>query len=482
MDVRKLLVILVGLGLLIPQLRASASVRYNVVDLGTLGGSNSWAYAINDRGQIVGGSSSASGDSCAFVYDGTMHNLGTLGGSYSEAYGINSIGQIVGAASTTAGTVHAFFYDSKMQDLGTPSGTDQSEAHDINDSGQIVGGAWTSGLLSRAFLYDGTIHDLGTLGGDEAFAYGINNSGQIVGWACGYSNHDRAFLYDGTMQGIAEEGSGDIWGMSYAYCINNLGQVAGYYASSLHAFMYDGTMHDIGQLPGAWTTAALAINDHGWIVGRAVRGSDNHDNHAFVYDGTTMADLNGLIDHASGWTLTEAYGINDSGQIVGNGVNALGQSHAFLLTPVPEPSSVLCLGTALLSFAAVTRTKRRRTLILGAISVTSILILLTGAVIADEDVHIMNSEPGVAALSITSASITTTPPADYTYLPAFPRFFWSYGCVPISGAMIVGYYDNAGFPNMVRYPNGDDLVCQTGNYSRSGPTSRRRAGFLGSNY
>jgi hypothetical protein len=40
----------------------------------------------------------------------------------------------------------------------------------------------------------------------------------------------------------------------------------------------------------------------------------------------------------SGWVLYEAHAINDAGEIVGSGtIN--GQEHAFLLTPVPEPSA-----------------------------------------------------------------------------------------------------------------------------------------------
>ena len=46
-----------------------------------------------------------------------------------------------------------------------------------------------------------------------------------------------------------------------------------------------------------------------------------------------MTDLNTLISPTSGWTLTVAAAINDSGSIVGTGINAAAQTHAFLLTP-----------------------------------------------------------------------------------------------------------------------------------------------------
>jgi hypothetical protein len=46
-----------------------------------------------------------------------------------------------------------------------------------------------------------------------------------------------------------------------------------------------------------------------------------------------MVDLNNLLDPAAGWTLSNATGINDAGQVCGNGT-LNGQPHAFLLTRV----------------------------------------------------------------------------------------------------------------------------------------------------
>ena len=78
----------------------------------------------------------------AFLYSGgVMTDLGTLpGGTYSCATGINNNGQIVGYSNTASGPIHAFLYSGgKMTDLGTLPGGDNSEATGINDSGQIVG-------------------------------------------------------------------------------------------------------------------------------------------------------------------------------------------------------------------------------------------------------------------------------------------------------------------------------------------------------
>jgi probable HAF family extracellular repeat protein len=85
----------------------------------------------------------------------------------------------------------------------------------------------------------------------------------------------------------------------------------------------------------------MASNASGQVVGEAQTTGDAAE-HAFLYDGVTMTDLNSLIDPISGWTLTESSAINDGGQIVGNGTIG-GQTHAFLLTPVPEPTSLTLL-------------------------------------------------------------------------------------------------------------------------------------------
>src|SRR5690349_15695978 len=75
----------------------------SIIDLGTLGGLNSYGLAINNSGMVVGGSNIYSFyDPHAYCYESdidAMMDLGTLGGNMSEGRGINDFGQIVGEST-----------------------------------------------------------------------------------------------------------------------------------------------------------------------------------------------------------------------------------------------------------------------------------------------------------------------------------------------------------------------------------------------
>jgi probable HAF family extracellular repeat protein len=113
-----------------------------------LGGTKSYAHAINSAGQVVGTAYIAGNASLhAFLYnDGSMRDLGTLGGPSSYAYGVNDQGQVVGTSNVPGpDNAHAFVYrDGAMRDLNeladaAATGWTLSSAHAINASGQIVG-------------------------------------------------------------------------------------------------------------------------------------------------------------------------------------------------------------------------------------------------------------------------------------------------------------------------------------------------------
>lgn len=341
---------------------AVADIRYSLTDLGTLGGSLTNVTAINDRGQIVGWSDTATVVSHAFLFSGTaMSDLGTLGGGISQSNAINGSGVVVGAAAIPPGnaTEHAFAWaDGSLSDLGTlAGGATTSAANGVNDHNLIVGVAENSQNRWRAVSYSsGAVTDLGTLGGSMSEALAVNNLGQIVGdsdTAASFGSSSHAFLYtNGVMTDLGTLGGN----RSQATAINDHGWVTGWAQTGdgfNHAFLYhDGKMTDLGTLGGT-TSYPSAINSGGEIVGGSYTGVG--PTHAFIFSDGAMRDLNGLIDPSSGVTLTSAYGINDSGQIAVDGFSGAsyvsGHGRGYLLTPLPEPSSVLALllaGTVML--------------------------------------------------------------------------------------------------------------------------------------
>jgi probable HAF family extracellular repeat protein len=198
--------VVLGLGLSIfTAITATTSFSYVVTDLGILNGyTSSSPSELNDAAQVVGSALKSKADSRAFLWvNGTMKDLGTLGGSDSYASGINNKGQIVGRAATSSGTYtyHAFLWtNGTMKDLGTLGGSD-SYAYGINNKGQVVGSARTSSgaYTAHAFLWtNGTMRDLNSLlpaksGWELTSALDINNKGQIVGEGK-FNGQTRAFL------------------------------------------------------------------------------------------------------------------------------------------------------------------------------------------------------------------------------------------------------------------------------------------------
>ena len=310
-----------------------------IVDLGTLGEDFSEANALNNRGQVVGLSLNGIPDpvsffdqpteSRAFLWqNGVMQDLGTLGGLDAGAFAVNESGQVAGISTTSATpnattgipTVHPFLWErGRMIDLGTLGGTFSGvdgPAILLNNRGQVAGTSTlagdvnpaTGGLIYHPFLWErGVIKDLGTLGGDTGFVNWITDAGDVMGQA-------------------------DLPGPSGS--------------QNHHAFLWrNGVKTDLGSLGSS--SHGEGINSQGQIVGRyRIAELENPRQHAFLWEnGGPMVDLNTLIPPNSSLELEEGGNINDRGEIAGRGVppgcddvDACG--HAFIL--IPCDNAVTC--------------------------------------------------------------------------------------------------------------------------------------------
>ncbi len=321
---------------------AFAQGAYWVTDLGSLGGNGSYATCINNSGQVAGNSEitnySSIGTTHAFLWSaGGMTDLGTLDGGSSYATSINNSGQVAGYISTTNSGYEAFLYTGVTM-TGLYPATLTTSATGINGAAQVVGNFGSGGYIAG---FGGFLFSAGMGGGiDILEAYGINDSGLVAG----VSSDHLAVIFNAATGAKTYLGTlGGAGGSTTPSAINQNGQVAGgghtssAYNSQTHAFLWSsGIMTDLGTL-GGYNSWAYGINNDGQVVGRSSRSTTNNSDAAFLYSGGNMTDLNNLIPASPGWTLTQANAINGSGQIVGFGFNPSGQTHAFLLTPVPVP-------------------------------------------------------------------------------------------------------------------------------------------------
>lgn len=290
---------------------AFATIGGVTTDLGTLGGPDSYAAAINDSNVIVGTAINSDGYRRAFRYQaGTMVDLGTLGGNNSGAGDINNRGDIAGSAddgpdSALEGRAFLLKPGSSMHDLGrieVPDAEGTSAALGLNELRQVVGGSVVGPYtppesMYHAFLYKcEEMLDLGTLGGQYSLARAINERTQVVGvTSTPEFRVSRAFLW------------------------------------------YRGEMRSLGTLPGGDFSSATDINDHGHVVGYATLagiGGSTGPQVGFLYAGGKMRDLNTLIDRGSGWSVVNAEGINNRGQIAATGCRG-SICYAVRLDPLP---------------------------------------------------------------------------------------------------------------------------------------------------
>ncbi len=324
---------------------------YNITDLGSLGGvRGSGAYSLSGTG-VVAGYSFVAGSSFvhAMVNDhGAVLDLGTLGGTQSLARAVNSSGVVVGWAYP-AGLAwqRAFLWQQGvMTELGTFGGNG-SDASDINDGGTVVGSAYDALGRERAFWWrDGVLHELGTLGGSQSRALALNAWGDIVGMsAIAGDDEYHAFLtkpgsplYDlGTLGGPA----------SHAHDVNEQVHVCGWSMlrpndPASRGFLWaEGVLRSLGTLGGIYS-AAFGLNDQDQVVGASTRADEVQV--AFLWSNDQMVDLNTLLPPGHGWRLVSASDIDENGAIVGEGVRPDGKSRAFLLTPagttgIPRPAA-----------------------------------------------------------------------------------------------------------------------------------------------
>lgn len=309
----------------------SLAQYYWVVELEGIAKAETFAYAINNRNQVVGKSGNKAvlwqGDQAqvlpgsdyghdaalaineggiivgyighseieerrwpVYWQEGVMHNLQTLEQhtwKYHRPLAINTSGTVVGYFEL--GDYRYGMYWSSLNAIGNGGNCPTGVQHDVNETGQVVGYEWWGQNGQRAFVWS---TNSGTyflpLNSSHSVAHAINSHGAVVGWYIKPGGMLQAYLWQNDQ-------------------ITLLGS-------------------SIGR-----ESKALDINTHGNIVG--VTRTDEGAWRPFVIREGFMEDLNQRIPQNSGWILESAEEINDNGRIVGYGTYQ-GKKRAFMLIPI----------------------------------------------------------------------------------------------------------------------------------------------------
>jgi probable HAF family extracellular repeat protein len=360
---------------------------YNVTDLGTLGGTYSYSYSLNNAGAVAGGAATLDQvdgiATTAFVwYQGSIASLGTLGGpdcpeciSENAATNMNGVSAVISETAspdingedfcgfgTHRQCLAAAWKNGSLTALPLLDGGNNSQVYFMNKTGDAIGFSETGtndsncAMPYQRFRFEaakwiagGTLQALPPLTGDTvSFALGINDVGQAVGvsGACSDTTFPPVNVPSGP-HAVIWDISGvptnlptlpGAVGDNVANSINNLGDVVGTQAFSdgtIHAFLWNKTkgIMDL-MMPGMFVTVAPcchSINESQQIVGFAF---DENGPHSFIWQNGNFTDLNTVLATDSPWYIFNAASINSAGQIAATGVNInTGEAHAVRLSP-----------------------------------------------------------------------------------------------------------------------------------------------------
>ena len=252
-------------------------------------------------------------------------DLGVQNGDFSHGFAINSESQVTGWTGNPKnpnqpGIPAPFLWtQGVMQVLDIPGNYRYGQGFDLNCRDEVVGTLY-DGTVDLAFIWIAGVPQKLPWSGDAAFGRSINDCGLAAGDAGRPANNTKAYCSPaGNLIPIQPTPPHVLPSDRYcrAYGINSAGKIVGgsdtgqpifypvAYAQpvpGMNAVQWDkGTVQDLGTLQPNEGSEAYGINDKGQVLGRS-------GNHAFLWAGGVMHDLGPGA----------AYNINNLGYVIGD--------------------------------------------------------------------------------------------------------------------------------------------------------------------
>jgi probable HAF family extracellular repeat protein len=310
----------------------SPARSYSLAYLGTPGGGDSEGLDLNARGDVVGASRTASGETRAFLWrGGAPVDLGAGLDGASRATAVADDGTVVGTYE--AGCTRSWVWRA-----GTRTTLEGClAAVDVNDNGTVL-------FAERKLLRGGVLVDLQEAAGRALYAvFRVNSRDAVlveVSGACG-----GGFCFFGAAPlSPPSYGSANLpdfpfggWGADLndrgdflSNCAGGSGQ-SGRCSGQL-TLAGGTTVRLMFAGPGAASErgSAAALNDARQVVGMT---APEPDGRPFLWEGGRAFRIE---VRGGGWTVDRVVEINDAGQVLAHASNpATGQKGAVLLTPAP---------------------------------------------------------------------------------------------------------------------------------------------------